>query len=926
MAEDPRLILHFKTFNKFKERLADGTINRNRHFCIIQDTNQFWVRDHFIDGKVSDISKVYNDWSIDQTDASTITITLKGQEWNDTARTWSNVSYPITINAATESIAGLMTAKDAKDVRTNLPKSISDEVTRAKEQETEIKNKLIQLITSGGQTTIDSALQVLKNIGKNQEYSTVQKIAEKLRTFLEDRDLADTTINKWKEIEDFLAGITDKQTLLGIIKEAVDKEASLRSDADTTLQNNKAATGTIWGKTLNATSNNITGNLTNVGNIIPTIESVYTLGTPELPFNKCYLSGNYSSVRISNSGTYDHIGTTGGAELGSSSGASGYLILSGENNDACFIKLRRTDDDQDLVWSDAHTVLTLDNKLSNGTTSKTFRILGADVGISKRLAVGGFIDTTSQLSVIGDVVATAYKTRNGKNYEFLLADGNIAYGMKVFQQSTIDANEMLTPGVYRCGSNNPNIPSSNGYGNVLVVKSIEGADTVSQLYFDHYQNKVYIRSGLIGDQWKDSNYYLNKRDWKELASVDSTVSQINVGTTPYNVSSGVISLPSYPTQLPASDVYSWAKQPTKPSYDWSEINNRPTIPTNTNQLTNGAGFTTNKGTVTSVTINGSNKTPDINGVVDLGTITSGSGGSSVTESTVSGWGFTKNVGTVTQVKVGDVAYNPNNGVISLPAYPTSVSYATSAGSASSATTAGSCSGNAATATTADKVAHKITFTGAASGSFDGSSDITINIPSGSGTSTVTVVNNDDTLNWGYKTTIGSINGSNLTITVPTLKAKDVNLDDLNFDYSQTYLTTPDWNSVFKVNTTSKLSSWVKGASQCINHIYNKVIQPNDYDPITFWFSTSDYNSFTFENVKNLPENIDTELQSIAESICSGETSLTVIIRDGVNYNRLIIRNIYLSGSRLRLVSDALTTPYSPGSKNFTLDIYNKTLS
>jgi hypothetical protein len=43
-----------------------------------------------------------------------------------------------------------------------------------------------------------------------------------------------------------------------------------------------------------------------------------------------------------------------------------------------------------------------------------------------------------------------------------------------------------------------------------------------------------------------------------------------------------------------------------------------------------------------------------------------------TESTVSNWGFTKNTGTVTQVKVGDTSYNPSSGVVSLPAYPTSL--------------------------------------------------------------------------------------------------------------------------------------------------------------------------------------------------------------------------------------------------------------
>lgn len=35
----------------------------------------------------------------------------------------------------------------------------------------------------------------------------------------------------------------------------------------------------------------------------------------------------------------------------------------------------------------------------------------------------------------------------------------------------------------------------------------------------------------------------------------------------------------FPTSMPASDVYSWAKQAQKPAYSWSEITNKPTIPT-----------------------------------------------------------------------------------------------------------------------------------------------------------------------------------------------------------------------------------------------------------------------------------------------------------------------------------------------------------
>lgn len=50
-----------------------------------------------------------------------------------------------------------------------------------------------------------------------------------------------------------------------------------------------------------------------------------------------------------------------------------------------------------------------------------------------------------------------------------------------------------------------------------------------------------------------------------------TVTQVKVGSSAYNPSSGVVSLPAYPTTLPASDVYSWAKQSSKPSYSASEI-------------------------------------------------------------------------------------------------------------------------------------------------------------------------------------------------------------------------------------------------------------------------------------------------------------------------------------------------------------------
>lgn len=43
-----------------------------------------------------------------------------------------------------------------------------------------------------------------------------------------------------------------------------------------------------------------------------------------------------------------------------------------------------------------------------------------------------------------------------------------------------------------------------------------------------------------------------------------------------NEETKLITLPNYPTTLPASDVYSWAKQPNKPSYSFDELSSHPT--------------------------------------------------------------------------------------------------------------------------------------------------------------------------------------------------------------------------------------------------------------------------------------------------------------------------------------------------------------
>ena len=60
--------------------------------------------------------------------------------------------------------------------------------------------------------------------------------------------------------------------------------------------------------------------------------------------------------------------------------------------------------------------------------------------------------------------------------------------------------------------------------------------------------------------------------WVDPTGGGGDVSSVKVGSTTYNPdSNGVVSLPAYPTSLPASDVYSWAKASSKPSYTYSEV-------------------------------------------------------------------------------------------------------------------------------------------------------------------------------------------------------------------------------------------------------------------------------------------------------------------------------------------------------------------
>ena len=87
-----------------------------------------------------------------------------------------------------------------------------------------------------------------------------------------------------------------------------------------------------------------------------------------------------------------------------------------------------------------------------------------------------------------------------------------------------------------------------------------------------------------------TNSNVSKLDSIASGAEVNIINAITVGGVSQSISNKVVDLPAYPTTLPASDVYSWAKASTKPVYSYSEISGTPSIPTTTSDLSNDSGF------------------------------------------------------------------------------------------------------------------------------------------------------------------------------------------------------------------------------------------------------------------------------------------------------------------------------------------------
>lgn len=92
-------------------------------------------------------------------------------------------------------------------------------------------------------STLDDAKAEMMALGKN--YLSLYALASTVKTFIETTDTKDTTINTWREIEDFLQGITDQETLTGLIEQEHQKLKADFTEALNTLNGKKVGSTTI---------------------------------------------------------------------------------------------------------------------------------------------------------------------------------------------------------------------------------------------------------------------------------------------------------------------------------------------------------------------------------------------------------------------------------------------------------------------------------------------------------------------------------------------------------------------------------------------------------------------------------------------------------------------------------------------------------
>ena len=156
---------------------------------------------------------------------------------------------------------------------------------------------------------------------------------------------------------------------------------------------------------------------------------------------------------------------------------------------------------------------------------------------------------------VDDKIAALQSAINVINSWFTLSDGTLITTYNIAADGEVSAGGQSSGG---------------GGGTGGLIQTVYGYSSLGGTFSDNNKNDTF-NAYTINTLASRIGVLENTPSGISSLTVNlGTVSYVGTGTTDVTVS-----LPAYPTTLPASDVYAWAKQPNKPSYTFSEIGSKP---------------------------------------------------------------------------------------------------------------------------------------------------------------------------------------------------------------------------------------------------------------------------------------------------------------------------------------------------------------
>lgn len=175
------------------------------------------------------------------------------------------------------------------------------------------------------------------------------------------------------------------------------------------------------------------------------------------------------------------------------------------------------------------------------------------------------------------------------------------------------AHYLITLFNYRTGTSSRIhvwVYNHNSDGGRIVNPTVVVLGSPQKVRIGYYDSKLSIIIGDVSTSWQYPQVWVNEVD-RGYSSYDSVLTNVTVSyltdissvtaltepaQTKFPVSWGEVTgkpttfppsshthtksqITDFPTSMPASDVYSWAKQAQKPAYSWSEISSKPTFAT-----------------------------------------------------------------------------------------------------------------------------------------------------------------------------------------------------------------------------------------------------------------------------------------------------------------------------------------------------------